>query len=93
MIVAISRFSCEATEADEIERRFRARSKLVDGHLGFLGLEVLRSIGARPEFALVTRWESRAALGAYLKSDDFRAVHAEGEEQDAVFTLYEQVAT
>lgn len=93
MIVAISRFRVAREEAEHISSRFQARSHLVDQHDGFLGLEVLRSGGAEPEFLLLTRWASRDALKNYLRSNDFRAVHKEGEEQDAQFAMYEVVAT
>jgi len=93
VIVAVSRFRCEEQEAEGIAARFRERSRRVDGHDGFLGLEVLRAAGRTPEFLLLTRWESRDALKRYLRSDDFRAVHAEGEEQNADFNLYELVTT
>lgn len=93
MIVAISRFKTTRDEAEVIAARFRTRSRLVDQHDGFLGLEVLKSPGGSPEFLLITRWASRDALKAYLKSQDFRAVHKDGEEQEADFMMYEQVAT
>ena len=56
MIVAISRFKVYAAGADHLAARFRSRPRLVDLHEGFLGLEVLRSIGREPTFMLVTRW-------------------------------------
>jgi heme-degrading monooxygenase HmoA len=43
-------------------------------------------------FVLITRWESRAKLKAYLQSEDFKSVHAAGEEADADFKVYELVA-
>lgn len=89
MIVAVSRFRAEGARAEAIAERFRGRSRLVDRHEGFLGLEVLRS---RSEFLLMTRWETRAALKSYLRSDDFRAVHRRGETEDAEFTTYEVLA-
>jgi heme oxygenase (mycobilin-producing) len=91
-VVAISRFTVSRTAAREIEARFVSRPRLVDQHQGFLGCEVLKS-GADPvTFLLITRWASRAKLKAYLKSADFRSVHASAEEADADFKLYELVA-
>jgi heme-degrading monooxygenase HmoA len=92
MIVAISRFRLSREEADRIQGRFQDRSRRVDTHVGFLGLEVLRSPGEQPEFLLVTRWESREALKGYLKSEDFRRVQSLGGSLDAEFTWYEVVA-
>ncbi|MCO5170531.1 MAG: antibiotic biosynthesis monooxygenase [Planctomycetes bacterium] len=93
MIVAVSRFSVPREQAEALAARFRGRGRRVDGHPGFLGLEVLRGQGPTPEFLLVTRWADRAALKAYLRSEDFRLAHAEGEELGAEFATFEVVAT
>ena len=57
--------------AEQLVPRLQERSRLVDQHEGFLGLEVLRSFERSPEFLLVTRWQDRDALRAYLQSPDF----------------------
>ena len=72
MIVAISRFRPPPSRPSSLVARFQERSRLVDGHEGFLGLEVLRSFERQPEFLLVTRWRDRDALRAYLQSQDFQ---------------------
>jgi heme-degrading monooxygenase HmoA len=92
MVVAVSRFKVQPGEKDALAARFADRSRLVDAHEGFLGLEVLCSRGAAPEFLLITRWASREHLSAYLKSQDFRRVHAGNEEDGADFHLYDLVA-
>lgn len=90
-VVAISRFSCSAGDAREIEARFLQRPRLVDRHDGFLGCEVLKN-GIDPvTFVLITRWANRAKLKAYLQSDDFRRVHAAGEEAGADFRVYDLI--
>jgi heme oxygenase (mycobilin-producing) len=91
MIVAVSRFKVEPAQKDALVARFVARSRLVDGHDGFLGLEVLCSRGTSPEFLLITRWASREHMRAYMTSQDFRRVHAGNEEDGADFCLYDQV--
>lgn len=93
MIVAVSRFRVPREEAAALGERFRSRPCLVDRHPGFLGLEVLCSAGPSPEFMLVTRWSDRDALKAYLRSEDFRTTHQDGEEQQAEFSTFEVVAT
>ena len=93
MVVAVSRFKVEPSQREDLAARFLARSRLVDAHAGFLGLEVLCSRGSTPEFLLITRWASREAMRAYLTSADFRAVHANSEEQGAEFQLYDLVAS
>ncbi len=91
MIVAVSRFKAEAADVAEIEARFRSRPGRVDVHGGFLGFEVLRSLGREPTFILLMRWIDRAALQRYMRSADFRAVHQGGEESEAEFTICEVV--
>ena len=91
MIVAVSRFKAGAAEAARTEERFRSRPRLVDLHQGFLGLEVLRTVGRAPTFMLVTRWTDRAALRRYMRSPDFRAVHRGNEEDGADFAICEVV--
>lgn len=93
MIVAVSRFKVGTAEADRIETRFRSRPRLVDRHRGFLGFEVLRSIGREPTFTLFTRWTDREALQRYMRSTDFRAVHQNNEEDGAEFSICEVVTT
>ena len=93
MIVAISNFTVANEQASSIAARFSRRSGKVDRHDGFLGLDVLsRRTGRGTTFVLMTRWTSREALRAYLKSADFRAVHQNSTEQAADFAVYDVVA-
>ncbi|HEV3110150.1 MAG TPA: antibiotic biosynthesis monooxygenase [Candidatus Binataceae bacterium] len=93
MIIAISNFTVTNEEAELIAARFSRRSRKVDRHRGFLGLDVLSKTTVQgTTFMLMTRWTNRAALRAYLTSDDFRVVHAESSEQQAEFAVYEVVA-
>ena len=49
MIVAISRFRPPPSDAARLVEQFQARTRAVDGHPGFLGLEVLlRGLGDMP---------------------------------------------
>jgi heme oxygenase (mycobilin-producing) len=91
MIVAVSRFKVAAADTVRLEARFQSRPCLVDAHDGFLGLEVLRTVGRTPTFMLVTRWADRVALKRYMRSPDFRAVHQGNEEDGADFAIYEVV--
>ena len=91
MIVAISRFRPPAEHAERLVARFQERSRLVDGHAGFLGLEVLRSFERQPEFLLVTRWKDRDCLRAYLQSPDFLVAKAASVADDSTFAMYEVV--
>ncbi len=91
-VIAISRFTVPRAAQDDIESRFLKRPQLVDRHEGFLGCEVLRTGSDPVTFVLITRWESRAKLKAYLQSDDFGLVHAKTEEAGADFKVYDLVA-
>jgi heme oxygenase (mycobilin-producing) len=94
MIVAISNFTVTDQEAESIAARFVRRSRKVDRHGGFLGLDVLsKKTGRGTTFMLMTRWTSRESLRAYLTSEDFRAVHAGSSEQRADFAVYGVVAS
>ena len=92
MIVAISRFRPPSDQAEGLVARFQERSRLVDRHEGFLGLEILRSFERQPEFLLVTRWRDRECLKAYFQSEDFKATKAASARQNATFSMYEVVA-
>lgn len=76
MFVSHSEIDVGAGGAEALERAFRARARKVDGHPGFLGLELLRDVGGRGRYLLVTRWASREHFRAYLKSADFKLAHA-----------------
>jgi heme-degrading monooxygenase HmoA len=91
-VVAISRFTVPRAAAHEIEARFIHRPRLVDQHAGFLGCEVLKTGTDPVTFVLITRWQSRATLKAYLQSDHFKSVHAGSDESGADFKVYEPIA-
>lgn len=91
-VVAISRFTVPRAAAHEIETRFMHRPRLVDQHAGFLGCEVLKTGTDPVTFVLITRWQSRATLKAYLQSDNFKSVHAGSDESGADFRVYQSVA-
>jgi heme-degrading monooxygenase HmoA len=92
MIVAISRFRPPPEQAEQLVARFQERSRLVDQHEGFLGLEVLRSFEREPEFLLITRWRDRDTLRAYLQSPDFQVAKAASVAEDSTFAMYELVS-
>jgi heme oxygenase (mycobilin-producing) len=93
MIVAVSRFKASGPQVEELEKLFKCRARRVDGHRGFLGLEVLRSMGHAPTFMLITRWTDRDSLRAYMHSEDFAAVHRGRSEAAAEFSICEIVTT
>ncbi len=91
-VVAISRFTVPRSAGNDLEGRFLKRPRLVDQHAGFLGCEVLKTGSDPVTFVLITRWQSRAALKAYLRSDDFKLVHTGTDEAGADFKVYDLIA-
>lgn len=75
MFVSHSEIAIEDGRASALEAAFRARAALVDSHDGFLGLELLRDVGHRGRYVLVTRWKTREDFRRYVKSEDYRAAH------------------
>ena len=80
MFVSHSEIEIAEHGSDALERAFRERARLVDAHPGFLGLELLRDIGRKGNYLLVTRWSSRDDFRRYMKSSDYRAAHARQHE-------------
>jgi heme-degrading monooxygenase HmoA len=96
MFVSLSEIAMEEAGGSVLEAAFRARSRLVDGHDGFLGLELLRDVGQRGRYVLVTRWRSREDFRRYMKSGDYRAAHARqhaGLEEASMGTPLRQFET
>lgn len=76
MFVSQSEIAIEGDRGSLLEAAFRTRPGLVDAHNGFLGLELLREVGHRGRYVLVTRWRTREDFRRYMKSRDYRASHA-----------------
>jgi heme-degrading monooxygenase HmoA len=75
MYVSMSRLRVPVERADELVRAFRARAGLVDGHDGFVDLEVWQSDRDEGELIMVSRWRDRDAFKAYMRSADHRVSH------------------
>jgi heme-degrading monooxygenase HmoA len=76
VFVSHSEIAIEEEQVGLLEAAFRARARLVDAHDGFLGLELLREVGHRGRYVLVTRWRTHEDFRRYVKSEDYRAAHA-----------------
>ena len=59
----------------ELERRFAARSDMVENVPGFLGFELLRPSDDGDRYFVYSRWESEDAFEAWTESDEFKAAH------------------
>lgn len=75
MIVVTSRIRVVAGDADALAAQYADRLGLADGAPGCRSVEILRNVDAPAEFAVLTRWESRAAYDAYRRGPAFRASH------------------
>ena len=75
MYVSMSRLRIDAERSDELVRAFRNRLGAVDGHDGFLSVEVWRSDRDRSEVLMVSRWRERADFKAYMRSADHQRSH------------------
>jgi len=75
MFIVMNRFNVTPGREKDFEEAFTGRAKAIDGVPGFLGLDVLRPVGAGP-FVSLTRWRSEADFVAWTKSDAFKQGHA-----------------
>jgi heme-degrading monooxygenase HmoA len=78
--VSRSEITVPRGEMAALERAFRERARLVDTHPGYLGLELLRDVRENGRYVLLTRWRTREAFGAYMKSGDHARAHARPHE-------------
>lgn len=76
VFVSHSEIDVPPDRAGALEDAFCARARRVDGHEGFIGLELLRDVRRPGRYLLLTRWRSRDDFRRYMKSADFRAAHA-----------------
>lgn len=76
-IVQINMLTVPEGMGPELERRFAARRRAVDGTPGFEGFDLLRpTSGDNDRYMVLTRWESQAAFQQWLNSRDFQQGHA-----------------
>lgn len=71
----MSRLRIPPEHASELVAAFRSRLHGVDGHDGFIDLQVWQSDRDAGEILMVSRWRDRGCFTAYMKSDDHRQSH------------------
>jgi heme oxygenase (mycobilin-producing) len=96
--VAISHLTVPTSGAAALEKAFRGRLGAVDTWPGFEGLEVLADQRRPGRYLMITRWASKEAFVAYMRSDDHDRSHARvptGPDgpRAAGFEEFRQVAT
>ena len=75
MYVSMSRLRVPVERAEQLVSAFRARAGLVDGHEGFVDLQVWQSDRDDGELIMVSRWRDRDAFTSYMRSADHRVSH------------------
>jgi heme-degrading monooxygenase HmoA len=75
MYISMSTLSISPDRAPELIEAFSRRSGLVEGHEGFIDLQVWQADRDPGEIVMVSRWQSRPCFTAYMKSPDHRASH------------------
>jgi heme oxygenase (mycobilin-producing) len=76
MITVANRIFVNAEYADEFEKRFRERARLVDEMPGFLSNQVLRPVNEGDPYVVLTWWRSREDFEGWTRSEAFREGHA-----------------
>lgn len=76
-IVKINAIEVHAGKAEELERRFLARSGGVDRAEGFEEFMLLRPVEGDTRYFVLTRWASEEAFEKWRASDAFRHQHRE----------------
>ena len=71
----MSRLRVPAERAEQLVTAFRARVGLVEGHDGFVDLQVWQSDRDPGELLMVSRWRDRDAFKAYMRSADHQVSH------------------
>lgn len=75
MYVSMSRLRVPVERAEQLVSAFRERVGLVDGHDGFVDLQVWQSDRDEGELIMVSRWRDRDAFKTYMRSADHRVSH------------------
>jgi heme-degrading monooxygenase HmoA len=83
-IVKINAIEVPEDAGPELERRFAARHRAVEGAPGFLGFELLRPVKGESRYFVYTKWESEEAFQAWASSGA-REAHA-GQRERPVAT-------
>ncbi len=75
MFVALSRFTIANDMQDEVRNAFRNRPHLVDGAVGFQGMEVMSPVGDPAEIWLVTRWDDELSYRSWHRGHEYHEAH------------------
>ncbi|MEA9985088.1 MULTISPECIES: antibiotic biosynthesis monooxygenase family protein [Subtercola] len=76
-VVKINAISVPAQAGAELEKRFAARARAVDGFAGFEGFQLLRPVKGESRYFVVTTWDTEENFQAWLSSQSM-ATHGSG---------------
>ena len=105
MIVVANRIPVTSGHEDAFAERFRGRAGLVEGHRGFVRLEILkpteavmhtRAMGRSAYHIVLTYWDCTDDFVAWTESEDFRKAHSDRPPRemfagDNVFEMHEVI--
>ena len=74
-VVKINAIEVPAGAGPELEKRFAARRRAVEGAPGFLGFELLRPVAGESRYFVYTKWENDEAFQAWSAGPS-REAHA-----------------
>jgi heme-degrading monooxygenase HmoA len=80
-VVKINAIEVPEGTGKELEGRFAARAKAVDGMPGFEGFELLRPVEGETRYFVYTRWASEEQFQTWLNSQEFTHGHSAGGTQ------------
>jgi heme-degrading monooxygenase HmoA len=83
-VVKINAIEVPEGAGPELERRFAARHRAVEGAPGFLGFELLRPVKGETRYFVYTRWETEEDFQAWAEGGA-REAHA-GQRERPVAT-------
>jgi heme-degrading monooxygenase HmoA len=75
--------------AGEFEKRFATRAGKIKDSPGFEAFELMRPADGKDRYIVYTRWRSKEAFEAWMRSPDFAAGHRQHSEDGPVGTASE----
>ena len=75
--------------AEEFEQRFATRAGKIKDQDGFEAFELMRPADGKDRYVVYTRWTSKDAFEAWMRSPDFAAGHRQHAEGGPVGTASE----
>ncbi len=75
-VVKINAIEVPDGGGEELEKRFAARAKAVDGMPGFEGFELLRPVEGETRYFVYTKWATEEHFQTWLNSQSFQQGHA-----------------